>query len=545
MGGHNLGVVNHAGALASSTWDLTADEHHLTASCTLNAASTQTISPGATPMPIRFDGNFNISTSTSGTINSLGTSGAHVRWQQNGAATTWSGAAFLTVFIDNAGGSGTWNFNYNDFIVPTISLAGSGTQTVTNCTLYYSRPGQAANCLYMAATAGTCTVNDIDIAGSESTNAACRFIPSGGTWTIARVSVRECANAVQIAPTGGTSTISDIKIARCATGLTLGGTVAATLTNVSISECDTPFTGQPGASSTYTRLMVQSTRANLNTVPTTPVAGVVMTFTECYIAGSRAILTNLSVVTARVVASGSVFYRHFGGRSIDAVGVRYVTSSTNDIVGAGDSVPAAGLFAGTSNNDYLAGNAGAWYGAVPLSADGFLQDWNDSNFSANVDVDSGNTTSTSTPSQYGGPLDSNRTNALAAPNKPLTITSISSGTPTSEAATITFTTGIKARSRLLISTTSGNTTRALAEMTTPWKYHGILDPEMVDFTLPVTSHSHALVNLKAGTTYYYVIECYDPCGRRFLSTEQSFATTAAAGGGAARSGFAGAGMRVS
>ena len=262
-----------------------------------------------------------------------------------------------------------------------------------------------------------------------------------------------------------------------------------------------------------------------------PGVGNTHTFDECYIETNGNVLRNGSGTVARVVVTGSVLALP-GGVGTGSSPFASVASDHNDIVRYTSlSVPA--IASGTSDNDFIAGNRGSMGASVPWGADGPFWNWADANFFLNVDTDSGNTTSTSSPVQYSG-LAANRTNALSAPNKALTISSISSGTPTSSGTTVTFTTGIRARSRLLISTTSGNTTRALAEMVSPWKYHGILDPELVDFTLPVTSHSHALVNLKASTTYYYVVECYDPCGRRFLSTEQSFATTAAAvssGGG--------------
>lgn len=110
---------------------------------------------------------------------------------------------------------------------------------------------------------------------------------------------------------------------------------------------------------------------------------------------------------------------------------------------------------------------------------------------------------------------------------------------TQSGATITWTSGIKSSSIVRYGTTSGVYTMTNAPQDDDWTG--------LEFgrTQHVTSHTVNLVNLKAGTTYYYQVGGHDPIGRAMTwSTEASF-TVAAAGGGAARSMMCGAGGRVS
>ena len=527
-------VTNWTGAQATAT-ALRTDENHITGNCTTNAGATWTFQDAQT---VRWDGNFNITSATSGILSAVGTATTRIIWQPNGASTTWSASVRLWYFDITS--TGNWTMAYNDWIGGVFQARGSGTVSTTFCRIIEGYHGSQA--FYITQSGGTLTIDDCEVHGTNS--AGVEFSPSGGTINMRRFHVVGANLGGRWAPTGGTLTVSDWKIVNCLTPFTVGGTVAEGITNLAVINYGVVAVVSAVTASTITRLFAIGGREG--GIQSTPAGGATVTLTECYVRSVADRSVNVGVNNAgagTLAVSGSVVALPDGSLNLAVSGLSACASSGNDVIQTAANGAGRGILTGTSDNDFLAGNNGAWAGDAASGAEGPLQNW--VNVTLNVDADSGNTASTSTPAQYGGPLAANRTNARATPNKPLTITSISSGTPTSEAATITFTTGIKARSRLLISTTSGNTTRAAAEMTTPWKYHGILDPEMVDFTLPVTSHSHGLVNLKAGTTYYYVVECYDPCGRRFLSTEQSFATTAAAGGGAARSGFAGAGMRVS
>lgn len=527
-------VQNRGGALVTEEWNLTTDEFHLTSSGTINNGATITITPGATPNPIRFDGSFIITSTASGSgiLTGTGTAASPIRWQPNGAATTWyEDNTNRGVFSDGTGG---WTLVYHDFIGCGLGVYPSaGTNTITNIRVRVGRFLANGAALYFAPTGGTNTITDLECYGCHSTVFGGASV-SGGTNVVRRIFIDGGTTGMALSITGGTNTFSDFKISRCVTPITFAGTAAISITNLVLLDNQAAIATSPGATSTITRLIVAGTPSDTlshDVFAAAPGLGVVLTFDEAYVNmegvhGFRN--TGAGGTEARLVLSNSVC----GGYRIPAVssrlGIVRGTSSGNDFAFPShvDGVDSA-VDQGTSNNDYIA-STGGMSGPVPFGVE-VMQDWASANWVSVVDTDSGNLTSTSTPAQYGViALTANRTNARATPNKPLTVSSISSGTPDSESATITFTTGIKARSRILIGTSAG-VTRANATMVSPWKYHGILDPELVDFTLPVTSHSHALVNLKAGTTYYYVVECYDPCGRRFLGAEASFATTAAAG----------------
>src|SRR3990170_3129843 len=132
-----MAVVNHAGALATAAWDLTADEHHIAGNCTLDAGSTQTLTPGTTPNPIRFDGSFNITTTTSGLITGTGTAALPITWQPKGAASTWDDDNFVR-YIYNSGGTGNWVLSYHDVIGCALYWNPSaGTNAVNNIRINY------------------------------------------------------------------------------------------------------------------------------------------------------------------------------------------------------------------------------------------------------------------------------------------------------------------------------------------------------------------------------------------------------------------------
>lgn len=511
-------VTNWTGAQGTAT-ALRTDENHITGNCTINAGATWTFQDAQT---VRWDGNFNITSSTSGILSAVGTASARIIWQPNGASTTWS-ASVRQWFFDITS-TGNWTLAYNDWIGGAMQPRGSGTVSITFCRVIEAYHGSQP--IYIQQSGGTLTVDDCEVHGCNV--AALQLIPSGGTINVRRLHVVGANAGCAWVPTGGTITASDWKFVNCSTPFTSGGTVAQVITNLSIINHGVICTFSAVTGSTITRLFERGGREG--GVQSSPAGGATVTLTECYIANPADRATQVAVNNGgagTLAVTGSVVVLPDAPLLTATNGLSACASSGNDVIQTAANGAGRGILTGTSDNDFLAGNNGAWAGDAASGAEGPTQNW--VNVTLNADTDSGNTASTSTPAQYGGPLAANRTNARATPNKALTITSISSGTPDTESATITFTTGIKARSRILIGTATG-VTRANATMVSPWKYHGILDPEMVDFTLPVTSHSHALVNLKAGTTYYYVVECYDPCGRRFLSSEQSFATTAAGGG---------------
>ena len=164
-----------------------------------------------------------------------------------------------------------------------------------------------------------------------------------------------------------------------------------------------------------------------------------------------------------------------------------------------------GIFGATTVDDcYLAGNNRA--------------------AQSNIDTDSGNTTSTSTPGQYST-LTNNLTNPRATPKKPLTTSALGSSGLGANGITITWTSGIRSSSIVRYGTASGVYTMQNAPQDDDWTG---LEYGRAQHT---TSHSVALVNLKPGTTYYYQVGGVDPLGREMTwSAEQSFATTAAGGG---------------
>jgi hypothetical protein len=123
-----------------------------------------------------------------------------------------------------------------------------------------------------------------------------------------------------------------------------------------------------------------------------------------------------------------------------------------------------------------------------------------------------------------------RTNPRTTPNKPTTWSGVADAVAGGN-VTIDGTSGIKAKSRIELSLTSGGA----VVLETPWQYGGFLDPwKANDFTLPVTTHQVVIpeTNLPGGTTFYYKWHGVDPVGRDFWSAEGSFTTTAAPAGGA-------------
>jgi hypothetical protein len=122
-------------------------------------------------------------------------------------------------------------------------------------------------------------------------------------------------------------------------------------------------------------------------------------------------------------------------------------------------------------------------------------------------------------------LDSNRTNARSTPNKPTTWSGVADAVAGGN-VTIDGTSGIKAKSRIELSLTSGGA----VVLETPWKYGGFLDPWLAnDFTFPVVTHQVVIpeTNLQPGKQYFYKWHGVDPVGRDFWSAEGDFTVTAA------------------
>lgn len=519
-------IVNLTGAQGAQTIDCTVDEPHITGNCTQNAATTTAFIPGAGPSnPLRWDGNFNYTVSTSGKVTSVGTSTQKLRWQPNGAPSTWSGVPNTSPLLDHSS-TGAPDLEHTDFYYTgVIFRPTAGTGTVAKVRFYGGE--NAVRMFSCIQTGGTHTITDIE-AVNFTNGTAINLTPTGGTNTFARMTARGCSSGINISPTGGTNTWSDFKTVDCTTQYTFGGSVAVIITNLAIIGVG-GISGVFGASSTITRLMRRGPSV-LQWTPS-PGAGNVQTVDESYIENSHGFIINGGAV-ADAVVQNSVFASSNGqSYGNNAHVLNKVTSSGNDVVQHTASGSKA-IGNGTSDNDFIAASNTAFMGIAkngtgtsPAPNTGFYGDWADTNFNYDFDPDSGNATSTSVPSQYGT-LTANRTNARATANKPLTVSGIATSGLLSYTVQIDFNTGIRAQSRILLSTSSGFDTQA-PEIATPWKYDGFISPDKIgDWTLPATAHTHNPI-LRPNTRYYWRAECIDPCGRRFLSTEQSVTTAQA------------------
>jgi hypothetical protein len=90
------------------------------------------------------------------------------------------------------------------------------------------------------------------------------------------------------------------------------------------------------------------------------------------------------------------------------------------------------------------------------------------------------------------------------------VSSLSSGTPNANDATITWTTDIKADSQVFWGLTNA--------------YGGASSPIMQDTSPYVTSHSVLITGLVTATTYHYKILTRTPGGTYSFSTDQTFIT---------------------
>lgn len=535
------------GAQGTQNWDLSvaADTYHVSGNATIDAAAVITITAPAagTPNPIKWDSTFNITSSTSGKIVTASSSATRrISFQPTGASTTWS-AAQLTSFISHTS-TGAPSISFCDFYyIGFRDSHGTNNASVTDCRIYVGN--NATTSFSLIPSGGTNTYQSLAQYGGGVGSIGFNVSPSGGTNLYDTIYCEGADTGINLAASGGTNTCSNWKVTRCNTaGINLGGNSITAFTNILVYGCRLAnVTGQMAASPTFTRLIAFNEASAVASVDVTPATLRVHTFDECYFGGDCPGVANRSATAtavADVVVSNSVV-ASAGRFPVASDALLKLTSSTNDVAYLNPVAAAqTGIRNGTSDNDYLAGTNGA-FGGISGTTAGWLvtgptSDWNDPNFSINVDTDASGTTSASTPIQYRT-LTVQRTNAIATPHLPTTITAIVVGSITNAGATITFTSGIKAKSRILLSRSAG-ITRVNATVVGPWKYGGFLDPDdPTDFTLPVTSHSHVLADLKSNQTYYYRIECVDPCERHFLSAESSFVTLASGGGGAFGSGL--------
>jgi len=181
-------------------------------------------------------------------------------------------------------------------------------------------------------------------------------------------------------------------------------------------------------------------------------------------------------------------------------------------------------------NDFMNGEYECLYGLAKTtftSDNDYMEGMNDY---ARGTVD--DTEDTGSASQMYRYLSSNRTNAKAAPNRPLdhpmpyTVSGV-----TANEATIAVTTNVKCSSMIEYYDTASPNNR----MRTNIKYNDWSETNYIedsDGNQPTTSHSHVLHNLKSGTTYEYFIVMIAPWGEvKDGVIGASFTTDAAAGGG--------------
>ena len=247
---------------------------------------------------------------------------------------------------------------------------------------------------------------------------------------------------------------------------------------------------------------------------------------DCYGGGCRRAFVETNSATGNITVTNSV------GKGVG--GTTYIAISN----------PAGGI--ASSNSDYTGSGAIGLYGLASC-VDDHIAGCNGADRD-NVDIDTGNTTSTSTPSQYQN-FTTNRGTAAATPNKPLTISNTNTPTPTSTSlGTFTWNTGIRSNGLVLVSAT---THTSLSTSGTPEELEGRflnayethVDEGLNDWTGQLTGtqaqmkeagHSVQVNGVQAGTPFYCRRAGYDPLGRFFVEATETTVTTgaaAAAGGG--------------
>ena len=530
-------IVNITGAQATQTIDITVDEVHITGNWSIAAGNTITFNPGAGPMnPIRWDGNFN--QSGGGTIILNGTAAQTIRIQPNGAPSTWSSTTVQMLIQHQTTAVFTWS--YTDFfsylILTSAGNNAASAMTLDNIRAYGVGQTGANPTFSISPSNGTYSLTNIGVWAGNDGGGAFTVSPTGGDFTIDKVRVDGSSTGITLNAGAGVGTwaISNVKAVRCATAYTLTSTKAHNITNMAALQISgSVLSGNVTNSSTYTRFVCTKLASTGITYSTTVAGGVTHTFDEAYMGGEGVVFVQ-NAGAGTLALANSVLARAAGG-AINTAGndaLFTIVSSGNDLCYQKVNGAATVLNGGTSDNDFIHGSNGGWAGIAKdgtgdqiVANTGYYQDFADADFTSNVDTDSGNATSTHVPTGYRN-LAANRTNARATANKPLTVSGIATSGLQSYTVQIDFNTGIRAQSRILLSTSSGFDTQA-PEIATPWKYDGFISPDKIgDWTLPATAHTHNPI-LRPNTTYFWRAECIDPCGRRFLSTEQTVTTTQA------------------
>ncbi len=537
-------MVNYTwnGAIAANqTIDLTADTITVTGNTTINAGVTVTVTTGAGPSDvIDFAGATSVVTATSGILILNGSATNRLRIVQSGLATAW---AYGTAWLIQASSTGKLDIQYADLY--GVALNRSAGNVTGGDTLYKVRifnVARTSTSLNIKPAGGTNSYTYLETY-SSGTSYSVDFGPSAGTNTFSYIySKSGLGLGIAISATGGTNTISNLKVENLINaGFWITPTTVTLITNAALVGTNSGLNA-----GMYINVAVALTITNLiSRGGYTSTANLNVNFG----AGGSLTLSNAAVLHESVshgivtaganVATFTLSDSLITGRKTAAIHGVYINnanhvfvSSDNDYTengvanGAGRSILAIAGSTTTSTNDYIAGNNGAQFGVYPVTAaaGSNCADYGDPNFQANVSMDVVNATDASTPSQFT--LQAARVSAAATPNLPPTVSGVAVAGITTEGATVTFNTGIAAKSRILLSESTGFDPVSGFEVASPWKYHGMMTEGMADWTMPALAHNHPLADLKAGTTYFFVIECYDAAERRFLSIESSFATTA-------------------
>ena len=451
----------------------------------------------------------------------------------------------------------------------------AGDVNIKDGATFYSPAGGAGGTLRVGAsfviTPGSTTNGSINWVGGSDPGARCIIEASTnqrhGAWgqiqpaltgdqTFRWCTIRHCSYAMYLNQTGGTLSVQDVSMDCCAYGVTFVNasvpsttfsrvrgrdvgvalfSLGAALTENHVFN-DVEIVGSSGANlfvitgNNTGTIIVSRWKAN-NVASAFSIGGShtgAITMDDGFLSSysTTGVFTNNA--DANVSISASVIYLGIGDtiRPLASIPGGGISSSGNDLIRADGSV--YGL--ASSVGDYIAGLATA--------------EW------TNVDIDTGNTTSTSTPAQYAA-FAANRGTAAATPNKPLTISNTNTPTPTSSSlGTFTWNTGIRSNGMVFYDTVS-HASLPLVDGTSPYDspatpeeiearvraaYPNVVDEGLNDWTGQLTGtqaqmkeagHSVQVNGVQAGTAYYCRRAGYDPLGRFFVEATESTVTTGA------------------
>jgi len=227
------------------------------------------------------------------------------------------------------------------------------------------------------------------------------------------------------------------------------------------------------------------------------------TIQDCYLSQITNSCTATISAACSVVFQRNVCYKTEAATVVQNEASSTTTSSYNDLMDGTNYALSRGGGTLSSDNDYVAGNLRRPSSVIDISYN----------------------------TQVNGTM--TRTNARNTPNKPLSVSNIVAGSPTSDSITITFDCAEGSSGNRLYGigfikygTTSGIYTmqsfvpdeQSLPLYWINWKTTG-------GVSFKQTGHSVTLSNLKPGTTYYYKCCFIDPLGRLAESSEDSFTTT--------------------